>query len=419
MGTSGAFEQVGPDQLRMREGGGCLSLFGLPFLFAGIFVALIGVRVVPVSNAADVPAWAWPLIFLMGLVFVAVGGALCFGRRWTTLDRAQGAIRKQWGLLIPMRGEEYSLRDYETVVLRFAAGNSDTADRYPVLLKAKTGQEDFALSTSTQYGESRERAAAVARFLDVPLVDASTDHESVIAADRVEATFQQRLRAGDDRREEEVRPLRMRSQVRESGSAVEIVLPGPGFRPGSLIGFAVSAGLLMYAAPQVLRFFRQTDTPEAVQIAFFGVAVLLFVLVPLRSVINSIVLAARGRTVVTASAEGIAIAERGAWRVKTTSIPAADILGFDYGTADAALQSARQIAERRRAHAGRMPLSTSQNGAAPRWLAVLRRLVKSKGVIVKCRSGLIAFGAGLPDEEIRYLHAIVARTLGGPAGHRW
>ena len=419
MGTSGAFQQVGPDQLRVREGGGCLSLFGLPFLLAGVFVALIGIRIVPVRNAADVPAWAWPLIFLMGLVFVSVGGALCFGRRWTTLDTARGVIRRQWDLLILLRGEEHSLQDYEAVLLRFEPGDSDAADRYPVLLKAKTGQADYALSRSTQYGESRERAAAVARLLAFPLVDASTDHELVIAADRVDATFQERLRAGDDHREEGVRPLRMQSQVRESGSAVEIVFPGPGFRPGNLIGLVVSVGLLIYVVPPLLRFFRHTNTPDAVQIAFFGVAVLLVVLGPLRGVINSAVLAVRGRTIVTASAEGIVIAEQGAWRVKTTRIPAADILGLDYSTADAALQSAQQIAEQRGARAGRTFLSPRQDCAAPRWLAVLRRLVKSKGIIVKCRSGLIVFGAGLPDEEIRYLHATVVRTLGGPDGHRW
>jgi hypothetical protein len=66
-----------------------------------------------------------------------------------------------------------------------------------------------------------------------------------------------------------------------------------------------------------------------------------------------------------------------------------------------------------------MPSSTNQTGAAPRWVAVLRRLVKSKGIIVKCRSGLVSFGAGLSDEEIRYLYAIVVRTLGGPDAHRW
>ncbi len=419
MTTRDGLRRVGSDRLQVREGGGCLALFGLPFFLAGIFVTLMAIGVVPVRNAADVPAWAWPLIFLMGLVFVAVGGALCIGRRWITLDKAQGAIRKQWGLLVPMKGEEYSLRDYEAVALRFEAGDSDTADRYPVLLKARTGQADFALSTSTTYGESRERAAAVAKFLGFALIDASTDHESVIAADRVDATFQERLRVGDGHREEAVRPLRMQSQVRESGSAVEIVLPGPGFRPGTLVGLIVSVGLLTYVAPELLRFFRQTRTPETVQIVFFGVAFLFLVLVPLRGVVKSAVLAARGRTVVTASADGMVIDARDAWRAKTTRIPAADILGLDYGAADAVLQSARQFAAQPGAQAGRTFPSVGPARPASRWLFALRRFVKAKGIIVKGRSGLVTFGAGLPDDEIRYLYAVVSRALDGPDGGRW
>ena len=46
-------------------------------------------------------------------------------------------------------------------------------------------------------------------------------------------------------------------------------------------------------------------------------------------------------------------------------------------------------------------------------------MAKSKGIIVKCRNGLVTFGAGLPDEEIRYLYAVVLRALGGTDGHRW
>jgi hypothetical protein len=34
-------------------------------------------------------------------------------------------------------------------------------------------------------------------------------------------------------------------------------------------------------------------------------------------------------------------------------------------------------------------------------------------------SGLVTIGAGLPDDEVRYLHAIVTRALAGEAGHRW
>ena len=104
MGSAGPFRLVAPDRLQIKEGGGCLSVFGLPFLLAGIFVVLIGLRIVPVRNAADVPVWAWPLIVLMGLVFVVVGGGLVLGRRWITLDTTRGTLRRQWGLLVPLRG---------------------------------------------------------------------------------------------------------------------------------------------------------------------------------------------------------------------------------------------------------------------------------------------------------------------------
>jgi hypothetical protein len=211
----------------------------------------------------------------------------------------------------------------------------------------------------------------------------------------------------------------MQCQVRESGSAVEIVISGSGFKPGRLLGFVVFAGLLAFVAPQFLWFFRHTKTPDAVQFAFFGFAALLFLGIPLLGVIKSVVLAVRGRTVVTANAEGIAIEERRSWRVQTTRIPAADILGLDYGTAQAAFATARRDAEQRMARARRSAPSPRPGGAEPRWVAVWRRLVRSKGVIVKSRSGLVTFGAGLPDDEVRYLHAIVARVLGGADGHRW
>jgi hypothetical protein len=374
---------------------------------------------VPLQNAAQVPAWAWPLIFLMGLVFVAVGGGLVLGRRWTTLDTGQGIIRKEWGLLVPLQGEQYALQDYSAVVLRFEAGDSDTADRYSVLLRARADRADLSLSSTTEYGGSRQQAAAVARFLGLPLVDASTDHESVSSADQVDTTLQERMRAGEDRRQEAARPLRMQSQVRESSRGVEIILPGLGFQRGALIGFAISTGILAYVAPQLLRFFRHTHTPEAVQFFFLGFAVLLFVVIPLTGVINSLVLAKRGRTLVTASAEGITVEERGAWRVKTTRIPAADILGLDYSTAEAALTSARRDAERRLTQTGRTFPSPGRGSAEPRWLSAIRRLVKSRGITVKGRGGLVSFGAGLPDEEVRYLHASVVRALGGREGRRW
>ena len=234
MSAREAFQDIGPDRLRMRDGGGCLSLFGVPFFLAGVFAMLIGTGVVRTGNAADVPLWVWWFIFLVGLAFAAAGGGLMLGRRWITIDKARGVLCKQWGLLVPMKGDECNLQDFEAVLLRVEAGNSDTADRYPVLLKGKPGRSDLRLTSSPAYGEARERGAAVARFLGVQLIDATTDHVSATAPDGVEATFQERVRAGDVGREEAVRPLRMQSQVRDAGSTVEIVLPSPGLRPAGL-----------------------------------------------------------------------------------------------------------------------------------------------------------------------------------------
>jgi hypothetical protein len=401
--------QVAPDRLEIKEGGGCLALFGAPFLAAGIFVTLIAVRIVPMQDTAGTSAWASLLILLAGLAFVAVGGGLVLGRRWTILDAGRGTILKQWGLLVPMRGETHSLADYDAVTVRFEAGDSDSADRYPVLLRAKGGGADLALQSATQYGESREAAAVIAKFLRLPLVDAATTHESVLAAELADAPFPEQP-PGADLRGDAPRPLRMQSQVQESSRTLEIILPGPGFQWRKVVGPAISVGVLSYLSPQLLRFFRQTHTPEAVQTATLGFAVFLFVVIPLVGIINAARLASRGRTLVTASPEGIVIEERGAWRASSNRLPAAEILGLDYGTAEDAFTSARQSAEQR---------LLARRGVAPRWLAVTRRLVASKGITVKSRKGLFTFGAGLPDDEVRYLHALVVRALGDPDGRRW
>jgi hypothetical protein len=44
---------------------------------------------------------------------------------------------------------------------------------------------------------------------------------------------------------------------------------------------------------------------------------------------------------------------------------------------------------------------------------VLSAFIKGQGIIVKTRKGLTTFGEGLSDDEIRYLHGVIERTLAG------
>lgn len=408
------FTQPSPHILRIREGGGCLSIFGLPFLAAGVFATLVGIKVIPMGNAAQVPGWGWQVIFLLGLVFVAVGGHLVFARRWTTLDKAQGVVRKEWGLVIPMRVEQLNLIDFDAVVLRFIEGDSDTADRYPVSLKGKApGRTDLMLSSPTEFGEAYDQAGFIANFLHMPMVDSSTDHETVVESDKLNVILSERQIHPSLNDEKVLKPVDMKSQVYDTGTkAVRVIIPRPGFRSTVILGLVIPVSVLVIGIPYLLEFFQATKTPGYVQSFFIGFLGLFFGLVPLFSSINSIILAKRGRTVVIASPEGITIEEQAAWSKKQTHIAAVDIVGLDYSTVEASLQSiTRSVKHRYYQSRPERAQGVETSAPAPKWLNFLQRVSKSKGVIVKSKKGLFTFGAGLSDDEVTYLHWRVRQAV--------
>ena len=150
-----SFQQVAPGRIQIREGGGCMALFGLPFLGAGILVTLVGLRILPIANAPGDSAFVWPVLGLMGVAFTLVGGSLVFGRSWTTLDSTQRIVSKEWGLLVPMRAQTHRLDDYTAVILGFQEGDSDTADRFPVDLKSRLGAK-LPVASSTRRSSPSE-----------------------------------------------------------------------------------------------------------------------------------------------------------------------------------------------------------------------------------------------------------------------
>jgi hypothetical protein len=215
---AGACRLVSPGRLEIRQGGGCLAIFGLPFFAAGIFVILIALGVVPVTNAEETPDFAWIALPLLGVVFTTVGGALVLGRSWTTIDAARRTLARQWGLLVPMRTDTHRLDDYTAVVIAFEAGDSDSADRFPVTLKPKVGRR-LPIYNSTEYADSRACAVEVARLLHIDVEDATTDHAVRVPAAHSDLSLQQRLRLESPKESAASRPPGARSDVhRGSGS---------------------------------------------------------------------------------------------------------------------------------------------------------------------------------------------------------
>jgi hypothetical protein len=407
------FEQVAPDRLQIREGGGCIGAFGLPFLAAGVFMLLVVAGVVPVSNAGEMAQYRWLVLLFMGVVFSAVGGTLAFGRSWTTLDITHHMVVKQWGLLIPMKEQKHPLGGYTAVVLGFVEGDSDTADRFPVGLKAQAGA-NLPLCSYTTYATSRDCAVAVSRHLQLDIEDATTDHRVRISPGEANRSFPDRR--FDLASETPIpRPATARSEVSRESDGVRIVIPHPRMHPVAFAGGMIPLAIPVVVVWWFMDFFRRTQTPEIVGWAFLAGLAFLFGFLPAIPILNAFLRSRHGGTIVHVSTKGIDIKERGAWKTRSTgAFEAPDILDVDYSTRESAATSARLSAEQEAMKS--TGADAAKVGArTERLLAWLTQLTRGRGLTVKTRTGLTTFGAGLEDDEIRYLHSVVRRALHGVA----
>jgi hypothetical protein len=386
-----------------------MAAFGLPFFAAGVFMLLVTAGIVPVSNANEMPRLGWVVLFFMGVVFSAVGGAIAFGRTWTTLDISQRLVIKQWGLLIPLRERTYPLTGYSTVTLGFVRGDSDTADRFPIGLKGQSGP-GVPLCSFTTYATSRECAIAVARHLHLDVEDSTTDHPVRVTPADAERSLRERVIAFTYEGAT-AQPADARSTVTREPDGVRIDFPLPRMSPiGAFFGL-IPLVIPIIVVPWLMNFFRHTNTPDAIGWVFLALMTFFFGLLPAMTVANAVRRSRHGGTIVFVSPQGLRIQERGAWRTRATaSIDASDILDVDYSTRESAAASARTAAEEQAMES--TGLSSGEVGRrAERLAAWLAQFAKGHGLTVKTRTGLTSFGAGLADDEIRYLHSVIRNAL--------
>ncbi len=399
--------QVGPGQLKVREGGGVLAVFGLPFLIAGLGIMLAILGGMPLQDADTAPWFARPLMWLMGLVFACVGGGLVFGRTWTTFDANARTIVTQMGLLAPMSTTTHRIDDYTNVVLGFQPGDSDSADQFSIGLKARSGS-DLRLFSSTQYAEAREHAAAIASVLHLDIEDQSTDHTVKLSAAEARMSLQDRLRLDHRRGMPVARPVNMRSEITAGNGKVVMVIPPKRVHPALFLVFLIPAAVPIFFVAPFFRFFRQSNTPDVVSWVFLGFLTVAFGVLPVWSGLNAFLKSRRGRTIVTLSTSGIRVEERRVWRTRLReSLDAADVMDIDYSTSSSLLEAARQRAAQPHSSKNEGNLSPVVEGV----LATVNTLVDRGAVTVKTRKGLTSFGEGLGDDEIRYLHSVVRHAI--------
>jgi uncharacterized membrane protein len=268
-----------PNQLKLTTGGGgILTLFGLPFLAAGLFVLVapaFGV-VIHSEGGGEAPA---ATRFLLGGLFSLIGAAIAFGRAGVILDRSREEASFWWGLLIPLKRRTRPLSDFELVALhrevrttRSSNGGSQSYTVFPVRLRATQG-EDEELSSPRSRQPARAQAERVAKFLDFGMADATGEGETVRAAGTLDHSLREQLR--DDPPPVPQQPNLGEGRYETEGRTAVIELPAPGFlRAGGLgagLGFVVPV-VCMGGFMAATGFFSSSGGP--IFAGFLGLVVL-------------------------------------------------------------------------------------------------------------------------------------------------
>jgi len=383
----GSFIQTSDHLLEMKTGGGCLSLFGLPFFGAGLFMLLISIGLIPLSNADEMKWWTWLVLAGMGIIFSAVGGVLVFGRTWHTIDKRQMRFWVAKGLLKPMRHSSYDLHLFDEVALRYEKGDSDTADRYPVLLISSQGLPELALTSASSYGEARSQALMIGEFLGFEVTDLSSLAPQPLQKKTEPLSLPGRPPA----------PFQPGFELKESQEELYVAVYAKGISRAKAWFGMIPLIMFLIFAWNFLGILWSPGTPGFVRVIFLSFFGLFFVLLPLAQVLKALRRTGKAVQALRINPGGLELSDLAG--KQTLRLGWAEVYGVDYISLEASLQARDNR------------YNQIDPARIPNWLRKLARTAGSRGLIIKAHEGLHYFGAGLSDEELLYLNAVVNEAL--------
>lgn len=375
-----------PDVLTKRRGGGGVSLFGLPFLIAGIGV--IGFAFAAPSSGGKPPPWF--VIIPFGSIFVAVGGAITFGRAGVVIDKASHTITTWWGLLVPMHKKTHPLAAYDrvTVSREVRRSKNSTYTVYPVRIES----DDHRISYCEHQDplKSRQEAETVAKFLQVKMVDGSHGEEIVREPDQLDESLRDRALRTGEALELPDPPATMRTQCQVEGRSMILTIPPRGMNLGSLLLFVPAIAIPLVVAAVMGPTVFGDRAPGIVKIVFgvfFGV---FFFLLPLTVFAGLALRNARRSYEISVSPDMLRVREQGLFRAKVVEIPSDELeeLILPLGP-------------------GRSDIERVPKAARNLLLATGR----SPGIQAMSDRTTVKFAQGLPAEELRWIHAVISQIV--------
>ena len=200
---------------------------------------------------------AWIVLLVGGILIV--GGLVFAGfSRRRVLDKTRGQVEIGFGVFVPFRLTRHPLTQFQNVALRHeirtrsSRHGQQTYHVYPLELE---GSETVKLEEGRKVTESRQNAEAVAKYLDLPLHDSSSDTTVVREARDLDKTLAERRRVAGERIELPKQPPDSEITVFSQGGETRLVLPRQGLKTNHVL--PMLGGPASLPSPGSIRVFTK------------------------------------------------------------------------------------------------------------------------------------------------------------------
>ena len=371
------------------SGGGCLLFFGLPFLLTGLALIAGSLGIISIESfiESEVP---WYLVFLIGMLFGTIGAVLAFGRAGLTIDRRQNKIIRWYGVWSWVKRTEYPIDNYLrlTVTRETRSSGKSSYTAYPVQLRGGEGTNPIEIEAPRDYPTARKTAEALARFLNRPLEDSTSGETMVRQAAELDQSIRERVRRAREKVAVPDPPARMKSRVYTEGGSTVIEIPSPGIWSITTISMAMSILVATLVVYMFLFPLMRLEMPKMLRDAFIGFFALFALLPILNSLFKGLARITR-KVKVSVSSQMLRVDTIRLFKKEAMEIPAPEL-------EELAIPGESSMPEA---------------PAAARRLSFLSTLIPGQSITATSDRCVVHFGEGLPAEELRYLHALILKTL--------
>jgi len=285
--------------LTFRSGGGCMMLFGLPFLLFGI--AGIGLAATGMGEPKE-NAWVG---YLVGSILGAIGMGFVFGRSEISFDPIARRWCQWWGMLGIKKKKQGSLDDFtEVEITREVRHNKNsTYTVFPVRVKG-AGDLRLTVEEPRDFVKARRLGEKLGKGIGIPLADSSGGTQTIVKPEDMDDNIKQKIREGQIELEQVPEPSVKVSKYEVDGTTVRFSMPTGGLM--DIIGGVIAMVVIpAFVGGVFLLPLLKDDSPAEEKWIIGGVIGVVFVLGPVLAGVRMILKSIYGREGVEVSPQGI------------------------------------------------------------------------------------------------------------------